>query len=52
MKGFEVCGMYPINKNMFSEEDFLRSKFTDEKANDEPVHSDSEGLGRRGPPRD
>lgn len=31
VKAFEACGIYPINKNVFSEEDFLPSKVTDQK---------------------
>lgn len=32
VKGFEVCGIYPINRNVFTEEDFLPSNVTDKEA--------------------
>ena len=30
IRGFEVCGIWPINENIFSDEDFLPSLLTDE----------------------
>ncbi|KAG8224798.1 hypothetical protein J437_LFUL002243 [Ladona fulva] len=35
IKGFELCGIFPVNRNVFSDDDFLPSSVTDQPM---PVH--------------
>lgn len=42
IKGFEVCGIFPVNRNVFSDDDFLPSSVTDQPL---PVDNSDEDLG-------
>ncbi|KAG8256501.1 hypothetical protein J6590_067331 [Homalodisca vitripennis] len=42
IKGFEVCGIFPVNRNVFSDDDFLPSSVTDQTI---PVDNSDEDLG-------
>lgn len=41
INGFKCCGIYPVNRNMFSEEDFLPSSVTDQSVPEENPSSEN-----------